>query len=108
MKKSNSYSNLPLTLAALAFVLVSLACIATSTGAEQPLNKPPEGFIALFNGKDLTGWKGLLKGPYDNPSRRAKLSLDRLKELQKEADEDMRATRDAASVRQKTTAISRC
>ena len=22
-------------------------------------NTPPEGYTALFNGKDLTGWKGL-------------------------------------------------
>jgi hypothetical protein len=91
MKKRNSYSNILLTLAVLAFVLVSLAYAATSAGAEQALNKPPKGFIALFNGKDLTGWKGLLKGPYDNPSRRAKLSPEKLKQLQKEADEDMRA-----------------
>jgi len=91
MKKRHSYSNLPLTLAALAFVLVSLLYAATSTGAEQALNKPPKGFVALFNGKDLAGWKGLVKSPYDNPSRRAKLSPDKLKQLQKEADEDMRA-----------------
>ena len=91
MKKHNSYSNLLLTLAALAFVLVSFAYAATSRGAEQALNKPPKGFVALFNGKDLSGWKGLLKGPFDNPSRRAKLSPDKLKELQKEADDNMRA-----------------
>jgi len=91
MKKRHSYSSLPLTLAALAFVLVSLLYAATSTGAEQALNKPPKGFVALFNGKDLAGWKGLVKSPYDNPSKRATLSPDRLKQLQKEADEDMRA-----------------
>jgi len=91
MTKRNSYSNIPLTLAVLAFVLVSFAYVATSTGAEQALNKPPKGFVALFNGKDLAGWKGLLKGPYDNPSKRATLTPDRLNELQKEADDDMRA-----------------
>jgi len=91
MKKRNSYSNITLTLAVLAFVLVSLAYAATGAAAEQALNKPPKGFVALFNGKDLTGWKGLLKGPYDNPSRRAELSPDKLKELQKEADDNMRA-----------------
>ena len=26
-------------------------------GMERPLNVPPEGFTALFNGKDFTGWK---------------------------------------------------
>ncbi len=91
MKKRNPYSNLPLTLAALAFVLVSFAYATTSMGAERALNKPPKGFVALFNSKDLAGWKGLLKGPYDNPSKMTTLSPDRLKQLQKEADEDMRA-----------------
>jgi hypothetical protein len=91
MKKRNSYSNMPLTFAALAIVLISFAYVATSTGAEQALNKPPKGFVALFNGKDLAGWKGLLKGPYDNPFKRAELAPEKLKELQKEADEDMRA-----------------
>jgi len=91
MKKHNSNPNILLTLAVSAFILVGLAYAATSTAAEQALNKPPKGFVALFNGKDLTGWKGLLKSPYDNPSKRATLSPDKLKELQKEADEDMRA-----------------
>ena len=54
-------------------------------------NTPPPGFVALFNGKDLTGWKGLLKGPLDNPARRAKLSPEQLAKAQKEADENMRA-----------------
>ena len=40
-------------------------------------NTPPEGFSAAFNGKDLTGWKGLLKGPNDNPAKRAKLTPER-------------------------------
>src|SRR5262245_49287326 len=26
----------------------------------RPINKPPEGFTALFNGKDLTGWQGVV------------------------------------------------
>ena len=26
-------------------------------------NTPPPGFVALFNGKDLTGWKGLVADP---------------------------------------------
>jgi len=59
-----------------------------------PDNTAPAGFTALFNGKDLTGWKGLLKegGPnYDRPLPRATLSPDKLAELQKEADEVMRA-----------------
>lgn len=53
-------------------------------------NVPPEGFVALYNGKDLTGWKGLLKSPYDNPEKRAKLTPAELAELQAEADKRMR------------------
>jgi hypothetical protein len=54
-------------------------------------NTPPPGFTALFNGKDLTNWKGLPAGPNDNPAKRAKLSPEQLAEEQKKADENMRA-----------------
>ncbi len=47
---------------------------------------PPEGFIALFNGKDLSGWKGLVA----NPKVRAQMSAEELAAAQKEADENMR------------------
>jgi hypothetical protein len=53
-------------------------------------NTPPKGFVALFNGKNLTGWKGLLKEPFDSPARRAKLTREEAAELQKEADQVMR------------------
>jgi hypothetical protein len=56
-----------------------------------PHNVPPEGFTALFNGKDFTNWKGLLKGPYDNPEKRLVLEPAKLAELQAEADKDMKA-----------------
>lgn len=54
-------------------------------------NTAPNGFTALFNGKDLTNWKGLLAEPNDNPIKRAKLSPEQLAEKQKDADENMRA-----------------
>jgi len=54
-------------------------------------NTPPEGFTALFNGDDLRGWKGLPKGPNDNPIKRAALTPEQRTEAQKEADDDMRA-----------------
>lgn len=44
-------------------------------------NKPPEGFIALFNGKDLTNWQGLLE-----IHKRAKMSPEERAAKQKEAD----------------------
>ncbi|MHC5057464.1 MAG: family 16 glycoside hydrolase [Planctomycetota bacterium] len=52
------------------------------------IRKPPEGFTVLFNGKDLTGWKGLVGG---DPNKRAKLSADELAKRQAKADADMRA-----------------
>lgn len=61
-----------------------------SVAAEAEDNVPPPGFTALFNGKDLTGWKGLLKEPLDNPANRAKLTPEQLTDAQKEADQVMR------------------
>jgi hypothetical protein len=72
-------------------LLFSLIFIAASRAAD---NTPPEGFTALFNGKDLSGWKGLLllASPNDNPIIRAKLAPEELKKLQAEADDLMRKT----------------
>jgi len=50
-------------------------------------NHPPEGFTALFNGRDLTGWKGLA----GDPPKRAKWSKEELASEQEKADEKMRA-----------------
>jgi len=47
----------------------------------------PEGFVPLLNGKDLTGWKGLVK----NPEERAKMTPEQLAAEQEKADERMRA-----------------
>jgi hypothetical protein len=77
----------PIPTFALIFTLVAATFADDKT---RPDNTPPEGFVALFNGQDLAGWKGLLKGPYDNPFKRAELSAEKLSELQKEADDNMR------------------
>ncbi len=45
-------------------------------------NSPPPGFKALFNGKDLSGWQGLVELP-----QRAKLNAEQLAVKQKEANE---------------------
>jgi len=45
------------------------------------------GYVPLFNGKDLSGWKGLV----GDPVSRAKMTQEELKKAQAEADEDMRA-----------------
>jgi len=54
---------------------------------EERDNLPPKGFKALFNGKDLDGWKGLVK----DPPARAKMSPEQLAAEQVKADENMRA-----------------
>ncbi|MDR0542013.1 MAG: DUF1080 domain-containing protein [Dysgonamonadaceae bacterium] len=52
------------------------------------LNEMPdeEDFVSIFNGKDLTGWKGLV----ENPIARAKMKPAELAKAQVKADEQMR------------------
>jgi hypothetical protein len=45
--------------AALSLCLVGLLLAADEKSASQ-INVPPKGFTALFNGKDLTNWQGLV------------------------------------------------
>lgn len=64
-------------------ILVTLSALlgfAPAPGIQN--NTPPPGFVALFNGKDLTGWQGLVELP-----QRAKLSADELRKAQQEANE---------------------
>jgi hypothetical protein len=49
-------------------------------------NVPPQGFVALFDGKDLDGWKGLVA----DPKKRAAMSPEQLAAAQKKADQRMR------------------
>lgn len=68
-------------------VLAIVSVLLTSFGQAQEKagpkdNTPPEGFIALFNGKDLTNWQGLVEFP-----QRAKLTPEQLAEKQKAANE---------------------
>ncbi|WP_134088675.1 DUF1080 domain-containing protein [Olivibacter sp. XZL3] len=53
------------------------------------INELPKGkgFVALFNGKDLTGWKGLV----ENPIKRAAMSASALSLAQEKADQLMRS-----------------
>ncbi len=51
-------------------------------------NTPPEGFIAIYNGKDLTGWKGLA---HKNANARRELTGEALTQAQTIADENMNA-----------------
>ena len=51
-------------------------------------NAPPEEFKALFNGQDLSGWKGLA---HKNANERRALTGDALEQAQQTADEIMNA-----------------
>ena len=50
----------------------------------------PEGFTQLFNGKDTSGWQGVLLPPCDNPVQRAQLGREERAALQAKADEHQR------------------
>src|SRR5256884_5662006 len=72
-----------LALISFAGVLFLASCLRSDDEKAGPDdNKPPEGFTLLFNGKDLTGWQGLVELP-----ERSKLSAEQLAEKQKEANE---------------------
>ena len=64
-----------------------VARTASMLRGQEPLNRPPPGYTALFDGKSLDGWKGLV----ENPVVRAGMSREQLAAAQKVADERMRA-----------------
>jgi hypothetical protein len=67
---------------------VGVLLVATGvTGYADSPRPTPAGYTPLFNGKDLTGWKGLV----GSPKTRAAMSKDELATAQKAADENMRA-----------------
>jgi Domain of Unknown Function (DUF1080) len=72
-----------LTCAGAAWIVFGMVLVA-ARGAD---NVPPDGFVALFDGKDLAGWKGLV----EDPIKRAKMTPEELAAKQQKADEDMRA-----------------
>lgn len=64
----------------------SVFCLAATARAEEDKagpkdNVPPPGFTALFNGKDLANWQGLIELP-----QRAKMTLEQRAAAQKKAD----------------------
>ena len=56
---------------ALSLSIVSLSLV--TAGATAPPADPPAGFVALFNGRDLSGWYGL---PQVDPATLAAMSAD--------------------------------
>ena len=66
-------------------LLPSLAIVLlhnAGTADESKDNVPPRGFTALFNGKDLSGWQGLIELP-----RRDKMSPGERAKAQKAAND---------------------
>ena len=75
----------------IALVLSPLSVLAADEAASRKDNTPPPGFVALFNGKDLSGWKGLpVKEGLDNPFKRKAADPEALKKAQAAADQRMR------------------
>src|SRR5262245_46736149 len=66
----------------LASLLLALPAFADEDKAGPTVNRPPDGFTALFNGKDLTNWKGVIP-----LGQRMKLSGEELEKRQKASDE---------------------
>jgi hypothetical protein len=64
-----------------ALALAGLGARADEDKAGPGDNTPPPGFTALFNGKDLTGWQGLVELP-----KRKKLSPGELAKAREAAD----------------------
>lgn len=60
---------------------IAVVLLVASATAEDAV-KPPPGFVALFNGKDLTGWQGLIP-----INKRMKMSAEARAAAQKQSDE---------------------
>jgi hypothetical protein len=60
--------------------VVLLAASVIVATQDRPLNQPPSGFVALFNGKDLTGWRG--RKPNFDPAVERQLTKPELSALQ--------------------------
>src|SRR5665213_2967536 len=67
-------------------LLAATALAATAFAQTRPLNTPPAGYTALFNGTDLTGWHGR-KGDY-SPHIQALLPIEDLYAMLQKWDVD--------------------
>jgi len=79
-------SSARLTMAVLACLLAAGAAAAAEPSAKG-LNQPPEGFTALFNGRNLDGWWGLGTTPY---AKYRHLAPDALEQMKQKSREDIR------------------
>lgn len=80
----------------MASALVLLLAISGAAAEDRPLNQPTDGFTPLFNGKDLSGWRG--RQQTYSPYAQAKLSAEELAAKQQawNTDRDKHWSVDAA------------
>ena len=83
-------------IALLAVGILAVAAPHALFSQQRPLNRPPAGFTALFNGKDLSGWRGR-QGTY-SPHAEALLTKDELaaKQVQWNSERDLHWSVDTA------------
>src|SRR5688572_12077041 len=76
--------------------VIAVACAISVAAAQPSQKKAPAGFTSLFNGKDLSGWRG--RQPNYNPAEEAKLTPEALAEKQAKwnADRDAHWSVDTA------------
>jgi hypothetical protein len=81
---SSQHVLIRLLLSALAFAVLHVP----SDAADKPLNQPPEGFEALFNGKDLDNWRGqIAEDPRDIARITKDMTPQQVQQKQQEADQ---------------------
>jgi lysophospholipase L1-like esterase len=71
--------------AAILIVLSQAMGSGLAWASERRDNEPPPGFTALFNGRDLSGWRGLVA----DPPKRARMAFGELEKAQAAADRRM-------------------
>ena len=67
-------------------IAISIVILITAASAAQELNRPPENFQALFNGKDTLGWYGWAT---KNPEKLWEMSAEKQAQLKKESRKDI-------------------
>jgi hypothetical protein len=67
-------------------LLLTVTCSAARAD-DRPLNQPPQGYVNLFNGKDLSGWRGRQRDY--SPYKEAELTKDEQAAKQAEWNADM-------------------
>lgn len=69
-------------------MITTLGPLLSASAADHVLNRPPEGFEALFNGKDLSNWRGqIAEDPRDIGKITMNMAPDQVQQRQREADE---------------------